>query len=265
MADDEVAILMVSALFSLVYWGGFFVRLTQLSTLAHPFSRRLPLYFALFFCLVLHLIVLTLFAAKEVRTSGSYILLFSAVWGLALGATSLLAGGIGISAIADGVERNNAAAVWAIVGAWLATTLCSCGVNIGEGPSIYTTLGPLLLAFGTWSALWVLFAALTRSTASIAVDRDLASGIRLAGLLVSWGIVLGRAVAGDWVSTGATLKDFATEGWPALVLLGISVVVEFGLRSKNQEPFAPWKMAGLVPGALYIFMALSWWAFLGPV
>ncbi len=265
MADDEVAILMVSALFCLVFWGGFFVRLTQVTTLAHPLPRRLPLYIAPFFCQVLHLIVLTLFAAKEVRTSGSYILLFSAVWGLALGATTLLAGGIGINAIADGVERNNAAAVWAVGGAWLATTLCSCGANIGEGTSIYFTLGPLLLAFGTLSALWFLFAALTRSTAAITLDRDLASGIRLAGLLVSWGLLLGRAVAGDWVSTAATLKDFATEGWPALALLGMSVVVEFGLRPKYQGPFAPWKMPGLVPGALYIIVALFWLAFLGPV
>ncbi len=43
---------------------------------------------------------------------------------------------------------------------------------------------------------------------SIVEERDLASGIRTGGLFIAVGLVLGRAVAGDWVSESATLRDF---------------------------------------------------------
>jgi len=40
---------------------------------------------------------------------------------------------------------------------------------------------------------------------SVTLERDLASGLRSASVLVAWGLVLGRSVAGDGVSITATM------------------------------------------------------------
>jgi hypothetical protein len=146
----------------------------------------------------------------------------------------------------------------------LATTLCVCGANIGQGPTVGTTLGPLCLAVGALGLLWVIVAALTGRSASIRLDRDRASGLRLAGLLVSWGLVLGRAVAGDWVSTAATLRDFAMQGWPTLPLLGVAVAVETWVRPRRSGPSPSLAINGLAPALCYLASAVLWLIYLGP-
>jgi hypothetical protein len=51
-----------------------------------------------------------------------------------------------------------------------------------------------------------------------AEERDLASGLRLCGLLVANGLILGRAVAGNWHSEAATIHDLIHDGWAASLL-----------------------------------------------
>ena len=87
--------------------------------------------------------------------------------------------------------------------------------------------------------------------------------IRLAGLLIAWGLVLGRAVAGDWESIRATIFDFKMQGWPSLVLLVIAIFLEFRLRPsrKNLSPSVP--KAGIVPAFIYVLAASLWFARLG--
>jgi hypothetical protein len=172
---------------------------------------------------------------------------------------------LGIRAFEDGIERNNASAIAAISGAWLAATLCSCGANIGEGPSIYTTLGPMALALVSLFGLWLAFSIVTRNAFSITVERDLSSGIRLAGLLIAWGLILGRAVAGDWVSSQATMRDFSAQAWPTVPLLGVSVVSEPCLRPGPRNQGSSVWAAGLAPSFLYLVAASFWLAYLGPI
>jgi hypothetical protein len=121
------------------------------------------------------------------------------------------------------------------------------------------------LALGAWASLWLAFSILTRIGQSIAVERDSASGVRLAGLLTAWGLILGRAVAGDWISIQGTFQDFESQAWPSLILLTIACACEFALRPRRRFLFPSFLGAGLVPAILYILGASLWLGHLGMI
>ena len=80
-------------------------------------------------------------------------------------------------------------------------SLCYAGANIGNGPGWWVVAFTAGLATASFAILWFLMDRLGRFSESITVDRDVASGIRLAAALVAIGLVLARAAAGDWHST----------------------------------------------------------------
>lgn len=258
MDGDEALVLLVSSVVAIVYWGSWYLRLIRLDTLTG--TRAVRLFFPLLhsLCFLLLLIVLTTSAANEVRGSVAYIALFMATGAVGLVAINVLSTLIGISALQDGIERHNPTAAGAVGGAWLGATLCISGANVGEGTTIYTTLGPLGLSVGTLGGCWLVFAGTTNSTASIVVDRDRASAIRLAGLLIAWGLILGRAVAGDWVSTADTLRDFARIGWPVFVLLIFAIMVERKVQPGRRRPSPQVLPAGILPAVVYLIVASAW-------
>ncbi len=263
MDGDELAIAIGCPVVSFIYWGNWYVRALGVVALVESRQRRAILYITQLGCISLFLGILTQLSAKEVRSDPQYVLLFTAVWATALAAVTAWGSILGVRALEDGIERNNPAPLWATAGVWLGATLCSAGANIGEGLTVFTTLFPMSLALGTWAGLWLVFTVVTRNARSIAVERDSASGIRLAGLLIASGLILGRAVAGDWVSTQATIFDFAVQGRPSLVLLGIASVVEFALRPTRRNLFPSIWTAGVVPAFLYVLAASLWFAHLG--
>ena len=57
------------------------------------------------------------------------------------------------------------------------------------------------------------------------MERDRGSAVRLAGLLVVNGLILGAAAAGDWIPA-KFLHDFADSAWPAVALTAVAVLVE---------------------------------------
>jgi hypothetical protein len=62
------------------------------------------------------------------------------------------------------------------------------------------------------------------------VDRDRAAGIRLGAWLVACGLILGRGVAGDWVSASGTVLDLM-RALPGIVgILLLAVIVELLAR-----------------------------------
>jgi hypothetical protein len=165
---------------------------------------------------------------------------------------------LGVTLRDDLLERGNAAAAYAIAGAMVALTLCFAGSNVGDGPGWWVVGFAALLSTGGLFVLWCALDRISGLGEAITIDRDAASGLRAAGYLIGFGVILGRAVAGNWVSTGATLVDFAALGWPVLVLLPIAVIVERLLRPSAQAPRRSVLLFGL-PVFLAVIAASSWY------
>ena len=143
-------------------------------------------------------------------------------------------------------------------------TLAVSGANISQGPTEWTTLCPMFLATGSLLAFWALFSALSVNAAAIVVDRDRASGLRLAIMLLAWGLILGQAVAGDWVSLDATWRDVVLQGLvPDLALLGLALVLELCARPARRRPFPSMVLCGIIPACLLLGLALAWIFYLG--
>ena len=165
-------------------------------------------------------------AAREVRNQGDY-LEFFVVLGVATLASTLRAlEWLGVSAMDDAIERHNVAAGWAALGAMAAGTTCYAFANFGEGDTVWTTLGPAALGFVACTALWATHQWLSGASDAIAIDRDVPSGLLFAGMALGTSLFIGRSMAGDYVSVDATFGDLWQQGWPALVVVAVAVVVQ---------------------------------------
>jgi hypothetical protein len=96
---------------------------------------------------------------------------------------------------------------------------------------------------------------LTSVSDAITVDRDECAGIRLGGLLLGIGLLSGWSVAGDWISASATLKDFATSSWPAMLLTAVAVIVEVIFRRASIHLSAK-TISSEVISAVYVGLAV---------
>jgi hypothetical protein len=209
-------------------------------------------------------LALARWGAAEVRESIGEILLLT-IWGVVwLAIASALFSWGGISVRDDAVERHNPAALVAVCSAVLSVALTYAGGSLGEGPSYWDNVFSAGLGTGGLFVLWALLELGSQVSVSIAEERDLASGLRLCGFLLAVGLVLSRAVAGDWHSELETLRDFAHDGWVALVLLGIALVMERALRPSHKHPFPAPISCGLLPAILYLAIAAAWLWHLGP-
>jgi len=262
MSGDEVFVALFAAVFAAWYWGFWLYDAFHTSPLVHPGRRRAVLILCFLGCHGLVLASLLMAADPVVRDNQGYIFLFLAVEAATLAGVTAACTLIGLSALDDAVRRRYAAAVWAVAGLWVSATIAVAGANVGRGDTIGTTLGPLVIAVIILLLLLALFAAATGGLSSVRLDRDVPSGIRLAGLLVAWGLILGRAAAGDWESVKRTWEDFATQGWPALALLAVAVPVERLLRPSVREPKPP-MIAGFGPAVAYVATAVAWVVSLG--
>jgi hypothetical protein len=217
-------------------------------------------------CCALLLVVLWNWADSEVRHDGALQLGFVIAWGCAVLWTQGFGTLLGLDVFEHGIEGRNPAAVWAGVGLLIGVTLAVAGANVGRGPTEATTLGPMFLAVGSLLTLWAGFSVLTGSVAAVAVERDVPSGLRTAALLIALGLILGRSVAGDWVSVEATLRDYLWQGLaPAATLLGVAAIVEFLERPTVRRPVTSIARSGVSAGALDLGFAAAWVWHLGPV
>lgn len=256
MSDDEVSIAAIAAVFGVALWGGALHLARQTNPLARPGRRAAVAAVVLLASVGIVLSALLAGADPQVRSSPGLIVLFLVVAADSLAVAALAASGLGLSVLNGFVRGRNAAVGWAAGGLWLGVGLVNAGSNVGRGDTIYTTLGPLTLALGTLLVLCAILAAATGRFRAVRLDRDVPAGVRAGGLFVAWGLVLGRAVAGDWESIRRTWEDFVAYGWPVLALLGAAVVVEWMLRSTVRRPRVPWP-AGVGPAVAYIAVAVE--------
>ncbi len=155
----------------------------QLSKIRFPQSHMWALAGTVFSGLILLVCVLRSCAAKEVRTDAAEILFLTAMGGVWSLAAVALFPWLGLSLRNDAMERRNAAAMVASLGALFAVQLTFAGGNVGEGPSYWNNVFSAALGTGGVLCLWFLLELGGGVSASIAEDRDLASGVRLCGFL----------------------------------------------------------------------------------
>jgi hypothetical protein len=165
---------------------------------------------------------------------------------------------LGLSVEDDVVERQNSSAVAGLGGAIFAEAMIYAGGSLGEGPSYEENIFSAALGITALFMLWALLESGGQISLSIAEERDLASGIRFCGFMVASGLILGRAIVGDWHSASNTIHDFVHDGWPAAALCFCAIVVEWFLRPNRTRPFPAWRVCGLLPALAYLAFALAW-------
>jgi len=257
MSGDEVLVLIASLGIGGLFWGLWNWHLIAVHRLLCGFSYRFLMGILPLACAGLLFVILKRWAAADVRDDARYLLMYEALgaaWVLV--ATEALPY-LGYSLRDDVLERRNGAAAWAIAGALVALTLCFAGGNIGNGPGWWVVVFAAALSTAGFFGLWLVVELSARPSRAITTDRDLATGLRLAGLLTAVGIILGRGVAGDWVSATATLRDFAVHAWPALLLVGLAVVVE-RLTPRMERGLTSGLVLGVLPAFIYLGGATVW-------
>lgn len=258
MSPDEVLVLVASLIVLFSAWAAWYWQAATIAVRPAPRHGR-PLLLALpLACVLVLWIVLRELASFDVRDDGKYMFMYMALglaWVGALIRGTALAG---ISMRDDVLERRNGAAAIAIGGAMIGLTFAFAGGNIGDGPGWWVVVFAAGLATLALFLAWLALDALTGVADAITIDRDRASGLRLAGFLVAAGLIVGRASAGDWVSVGATLVDFALVGWPVLPLVALATIAERSMRPTPERPAPPAVATGLIPGVLYILVAIGY-------
>jgi len=253
VADWEPFAGLVSSVVALITWAPWYGDIFRVNRLAAPRSHRLILGLAPIACFLFLLLSLERAAAKAVRESDLYIIIYMALGAAALGTSGQMLSFLGVSARDDVLERRNSAALIAVVGALVGAAVCFAGGNIGEGPGVEVVMVSAGTALCAWFVLWYLLDVFSGRVVSdrITVERDTASGVRLAGLLAGNGVVLGAAAAGDWIP-GRFLHDFGVSAWPALVLTVVAVLVERFSQLRSSIIRSVFTASG------YLLVAVAW-------
>lgn len=218
MSEDEIPITILSAISGGVGLVRWYFHLVVLAPRCRG-SGTVPLLMILpVISLILVFVVLKKLASWDVRDSPTYITMYMVVGAGWMGLWIMLLPFLGILSRDDALERNNTGAGFTCGGALVGFTACFAGGNIGDGPGWWVVIFAAVLSSG---ALWLLWMLLDRAVSvvdRISIERDRSSGLRAGAFLGFGGLILGRAVAGDWVSAGATFKDFVMAGWPVIFL-----------------------------------------------
>src|SRR2546422_2621701 len=265
MSGDEQIVLIASAGVAVWAWYGWYIPAIIVERLGAPRPGRRLILLPPVVCAAVLFLVLKTVSAHDVRDDLRYLGLYLVVGAGWLGVAAKGLPFAGLSERDDVVERGNGAAAVAVAGALVAVTLCFAGGNIGDGPGWWVVIFAAALATGTLAILWLLLDRLTGLSDTVTIDRDPAAGIRIAGLLVGGGLILGRAVAGDWVSIEATVHDFARAGWPVLVLFAAAALVERWARPTPERPLPSIITLGALPAVVYVAAAAAYVARLRPV
>jgi len=254
-SQDELIALIFSGMIAFQSWGRFLTQVAGIRPYRYAPVVRFPLYAALVLSGAALYTVISQWSSHDVRDSRQYTffyLVLGAGW-LGLGPAFLRY--LNLYLRDDLLERNNVASGWAGGGALLGLTLCFAGGNVGDGPGWWVVIYCAALATGTAALGWILLDALTKVSDNISIERDVSAGIRAGGFWIAAGLVLGRAVAGDWVSFGAANMDFVRLGWPFLLLVAVAMLVELPLRPGGAYEKTSAFLKGMMPAAGYILGA----------
>ena len=262
MSDDEVFPLLISHAFAVWFilrWYGPVLMVAGHGT----GGGRWPIALAPLIAAMGLFMLLRTWASFDVRDSSTYLFYYMSMGAGWLGFASLFFAQFGLHVRDDAIERDNPAAAWAAAGAVVGITACYAGANIGDGPGWWCVIYAGGLAQLTWFAAWLVLEIAAKPVESVTIDRDFASGLRLAGFLIAVGVIAGRAAAGDWTSAEQTLREF-TVAWPILPLLVVAIAIERQLRPSPRRPKGDILLHGSLVALFYIAFAVATVVGLGP-
>ncbi len=258
MASDEVMVLIVSAVCAAVCWGRWFSALVRTSALLGGTGRRALLGGAAVTCAGLLWVLLRCFSASDVRDSNTYMILYEILGAGWIGFSAEILARVGVSVRDDAIERRNDSAAYAAAGALLGLTLAFAGANFGNGPGWWVVIFAALLSTGGLLLVWLIIQVGSDALEAITVERDAAAGLRIACFFTACGLVLCRAVAGDWVSASQTTADFARLAWPVLALAVLEIAVGRLCRPAHPPAAGSLLSTGVIPGLAYLAGAGGW-------
>ena len=267
-SGDEVLVFFVSSLLTLFCGYRCFLLLARPAlgeglSVQRPSNRR-RIGIVLLAALAGLLIVLTLWSDPlYVAGHFDYTLLFVLVVISWIFGIAGVAGLLGIGLLDDVLTRNNRAALHAMTGAVLGGMSIYAGGNVGGGPTIWTTLAPAFIATVAWVALWVAVEVGSHIADAITIDRDTAAGVRQGGYLLASGLVLGRAIAGDWTSWSQTARDLAVLGSPVIAWTALATILHHILRPTPMHPRRDVIAAGVIPACIMLATAVGYLLWLG--
>jgi hypothetical protein len=258
--DDEVFALVVAFVIAIAGVATFVVPLLAARRLR---SSKIPLLIlaTLAAAMIFLYQVLRRFSAHDVRDDAGYLTLFLAAGFASQTVVLRLSPILGISWRDDAVERRNYSAAAVTCGAIAGSGLVFAGSNIGEGPTIWTTLGPAFLGMLLWASLWIAAQWFADVAEAIAVERDLPSGIRMGAMLAANGLILGRALAGDWISLAETFDSLIYKASPAAAITLLAIVFHRAFPPNRRGPHLLW--TALLPAGTTLLLAILWVILLG--
>jgi uncharacterized membrane protein YjfL (UPF0719 family) len=252
MSGDEGVALLISLVFAYLGWKPWAANLLLLNYLSRRAATQLLAWLSPLLAGGVIFFVLIRWSSHDVRDSPLYISFYMALWLGCSGLWIFLSPYFGLNLRDDALERGNLAAALAVVGGLLGMTLIFAGANIGEGPGCWVVLFCAALGAVAMTVLWIITDACAGICDAIAIDRDVASGLRAAAFFIATGLIFGRALAGDWQSVQQTLTDFGDHGWPALVILGMLIALQFAAKPSPAQPTPNRVFFGFFPAVAFL-------------
>jgi hypothetical protein len=265
MSEDETALLVFSLIIATITWCRWWFIVISRAPFGASTSIRAALAVAPIACMLALLGILKFFAASDVRDDARYLLLYTVAGAAWIGLARVGIVSLGLSLRDDCIERRNGPVTTVTCCAMLAITLCFGGANIGDGPGWWVVIFCAALATGSLFALWTTVQGATAIADALTIERNASDAVRFGAFLVASGLILGRSVAGSWISVAETVKDFVAMAWPALVLCVVELVVGHIRNSDRVAAVRAGSAMGLAIGAAYLIAAiayvisLGWW------
>jgi hypothetical protein len=256
MSSDEMMVLVFCGVLALALAAAWLYSAFGPSPLHGSKGARWPMWLMPPVCFGVVLVALQTLAADDVRNAPQYIALYAVLGACWVGITMRFAPLFGLYPRQDIVERRNPAAGWVMAGLMLGITFAYSGGNVGNGPGWWVVLACAALSTVTLYAVWCLVDWMTGITEFVTINRDRAAGIRLAAFLAASGLILGWAVAGDWVSVTATVRDLLHRGWLVFVLVVFEAMISAAAHPSADDPAPKPVLRGAVPAALYLIFAV---------
>jgi len=265
VSGGEFFALILAGLVGFWAWVSWYIAVASVARLGARETGKPIIWFWPVVCAVTLFAILKTAASFDVRNDPLYLTFYMIMGAGWLGAVTKLLPVVGLNAREDVLERANPAATPAIAGALLGFTFCFAGGNIGDGPGWWVVVFSAGLATLTLGVLLIFFDRLTGIADMVTIERDTAAGTRLGGLMIAAGLILGRAVAGDWISGLDTLGDLVTYGWPVLGVFMLAALIERQGQPTVESPTRSVALLGAPPALLYVAGAVAYVISLGRV